>query len=98
MLKQSSAENPNHMSNPTFANPIRAILARLGSSLLVFSATQLLAIDAVEPAFNPKIRGPGTVQSLVWNPQGWVYASVSADKINAQAVSSNLIRLNPSTG
>jgi uncharacterized delta-60 repeat protein len=35
---------------------------------------------------------------MVWNPQGWIYASVSADKINGQAVSSNLIRLNPSTG
>lgn len=86
------------MSKPTFENPSRAVLVRLGTSLLAYGATQLLAIDAVDPAFNPIIRGPGTVQSLVWNPQGWVYASVSADKINGQAVSSNLIRLNPSTG
>lgn len=86
------------MSKPTYAHPIRAILVRLGASLLVCSATQLPATDAVDPAFNPIIRGPGTVQSMVWNPQGWIYASVSADKINGQAVSSNLIRLNPSTG
>ncbi len=91
-------QKTNAMSKSHFTNRIRDILFWLGTSLLVCSATQLLAIDAIDSNFNPIIRGPGTVQSLVWNPQGWVYTSVSADKINGQAVSSNLIRLNPATG
>jgi uncharacterized delta-60 repeat protein len=86
------------MSKFNFTNSTRDILLWLGVSLILSSVAQSLAIDAVDPTFNPIIRGPGTVQSLVWNPQGWVYASVSANKINGQVVSSNLIRFNPSTG
>lgn len=86
------------MNKAYFLNRMTRIRFWLGALLFASTITQSFAIDAVDPIFNPIIRGPGTVQSLVWNPQGWVYAAVSADKINGQAVSSSLIRLNPATG
>jgi hypothetical protein len=38
--------------------------------------------DSVDAQFRPVIRGPGTVQALLWNPDGFAYAAINADKIN----------------
>ncbi len=93
-----SPEKQNSMTKSSSSNRITRSRFWLGALSFAFTMSQSLAIDVVDPIFNPIIRGPGTVQALASNQQGYVYAAVSADKLNGQALISNLIRFNPATG
>lgn len=63
-------------------------------SLILFSLSDMWAFDAIDPSFNPVIRGPGTVRCVAWNSvTSKIFASVSGDKINGQILTSNLVRL-----
>ncbi len=62
--------------------------------MLVFylCASVCCALDTVDPDFAPVVRGPGSVRTMAWHPGGWIYASVYADKLNGQLLSSPLVR------
>lgn len=63
-------------------------------SLVFITLSQMWALDALDPSYNPVIRGPGTVRCMAWNPvSSKMYASVSGDKISGQILTSNFVRL-----
>jgi uncharacterized delta-60 repeat protein len=61
--------------------------------IVLFSSLAAQALDSVDPGFAPIIRGPGTVRGMEWNPgAGWLYVSVSGDKLNGQVLTTSLVR------
>ncbi len=66
-------------------------LSRTGLALLMPLAAW--ALDEVDPAFAPVIRGPGTVRAMAWHPESeLLYVSVSGDKLNGQLLTTSLVR------
>lgn len=61
--------------------------------IVLFSPMAAQALDAIDPGFAPVIRGPGTVRGMAWNPgAGWLYVSVSGDKLNGQLLTTSVVR------
>lgn len=56
------------------------------------------AQDSVDATFAPVIRGPGTVQAMIWNPEGFAYAAVNADKVNGIEGVRRLVRFSRAGG
>lgn len=65
------------------------------SGILTVGIPSAAAQDLVDPDFAPEIFGPGTVDSLMWHPAGFLYAAVEADKIEGTPIETGLVRFSP---
>lgn len=77
----------------SLVGPLVAFVSILGTFLL----PSVFGLDQLDGAFNPVIRGPGSVRAMAYHPQsGFVYVSVIGDRIDGRMLATSLIRFSSS--